>query len=191
MWTGWACLIPSVLGIPSEANDQSPSGARPRTNSTSWQAARGSPSRLTMPPRWNRLIRWWVSFAFTMPVSSIPVLASSLRQTAIGARRAGGAFARSPFSFWEHGQIVGRLVFERLTDPSRPRPTGAGLGSNYQGQDFEAFQTFQGALIAALGCSGNHWLIVCGRRTDFVAENPHRFAKNAKQPRYPVASRPH
>ena len=45
----------------------------------------------------------------------------------------------------EHGQIIGRLVFERLTDPP-PETYGAGLGSNYQRPGPEAFQAFQGGL---------------------------------------------
>ena len=42
----------------------------------------------------------------------------------------------------EHGQTVGRLVFERLTDPP-PETYGAGLGSNYQGQDLKLSKHFR------------------------------------------------
>ena len=42
----------------------------------------------------------------------------------------------------EHGQIVGRLVFERLTDPP-PEAYGAELGSNYQGQDLKLSKHFR------------------------------------------------
>jgi dCTP deaminase len=42
----------------------------------------------------------------------------------------------------EHGQIVGRLVFERLTDPP-PQGYGAGLGSNYQGQGLKLSKHFR------------------------------------------------
>ena len=42
----------------------------------------------------------------------------------------------------DHGQIVGRLVFERLTDPP-PEAYGAGLGSNYQGQDLKLSKHFR------------------------------------------------
>jgi dCTP deaminase len=42
----------------------------------------------------------------------------------------------------EHGQIVGRLVFERLTDPP-PQSYGAGLGSNYQGQGLKLSKHFR------------------------------------------------
>ncbi len=41
----------------------------------------------------------------------------------------------------EHGQIIGRLVFERLTDPP-PEGYGAGLGSNYQGQGLKLSKHF-------------------------------------------------
>ena len=56
-------------------------------------------------------------------------------------RRAGPPGARAvlevrsrevPFIL-EHGQIIGRLVFERLTD-TPPQVYGDGLGSNYQRQ---------------------------------------------------------
>ena len=42
----------------------------------------------------------------------------------------------------EHGQIVGRLVFERLTDPP-PEAYGAGLGSNYQNQGLKLSKHFK------------------------------------------------
>jgi dCTP deaminase len=42
----------------------------------------------------------------------------------------------------EHGQIVGRLVFERLTDPP-PEAYGSGLGSNYQNQDLKLSKHFK------------------------------------------------
>jgi dCTP deaminase len=42
----------------------------------------------------------------------------------------------------EHGQVIGRLVFERLTDPP-PEGYGAGLGSNYQGQGLKLSKHFR------------------------------------------------
>ena len=42
----------------------------------------------------------------------------------------------------DHGQIIGRLVFERLTDPP-PEGYGAGLGSNYQGQGLKLSKHFK------------------------------------------------
>ena len=42
----------------------------------------------------------------------------------------------------EHGQIVGRLVFERLTDPP-PQAYGQGIGSNYQRQDLKLSKHFR------------------------------------------------
>ena len=42
----------------------------------------------------------------------------------------------------EHGQIVGRLVFERLTDPP-PATYGEGLGSNYQRQGLKLSKHFR------------------------------------------------
>ena len=42
----------------------------------------------------------------------------------------------------EHGQIVGRLVFERLTDPP-PEVYGSGIGSNYQKQGLKLSKHFK------------------------------------------------
>jgi dCTP deaminase len=42
----------------------------------------------------------------------------------------------------EHGQIIGRLVFERLTDPP-PEAYGEGLGSNYQRQGLKLSKHFR------------------------------------------------
>jgi dCTP deaminase len=42
----------------------------------------------------------------------------------------------------EHGQIIGRLVFERLTDPP-PETYGAALGSNYQRQGLKLSKHFK------------------------------------------------
>jgi dCTP deaminase len=42
----------------------------------------------------------------------------------------------------EHGQTIGRLVFERLTDPP-PETYGAGLGSNYQSQGLKLSKHFK------------------------------------------------
>jgi dCTP deaminase len=41
----------------------------------------------------------------------------------------------------EHGQIIGRLVFERLTDPP-PQAYGQGIGSNYQRQGLKLSKHF-------------------------------------------------
>jgi len=42
----------------------------------------------------------------------------------------------------EHGQIIGRLVFERLTDPP-PEAYGQGIGSNYQKQGLKLSKHFK------------------------------------------------
>ena len=42
----------------------------------------------------------------------------------------------------EHGQIIGRLVFERLTDPP-PEAYGQGIGSNYQRQGLKLSKHFR------------------------------------------------
>ncbi len=43
----------------------------------------------------------------------------------------------------EHGQVIGRLIFERLTDPP-PQGYGAALGSNYQRQGLKLSKHFRG-----------------------------------------------
>ncbi|KPQ08491.1 MAG: deoxycytidine triphosphate deaminase Dcd [Rhodobacteraceae bacterium HLUCCA12] len=68
-----------------------------------------------------------------------------------GHDAAGGAGARgvlevrcheAPFAL-EHGQIVGRLVYERMTE--RPETLyGAGIASNYQGQGLKLSKHFRG-----------------------------------------------
>jgi dCTP deaminase len=42
----------------------------------------------------------------------------------------------------DHGRIIGRLVFERLTDPP-PEGYGEGLGSNYQRQGLKLSKRFR------------------------------------------------
>ena len=42
----------------------------------------------------------------------------------------------------EHGQVIGRLVFERLTDPP-PQAYGQGIGSNYQRQGLKLSKHFR------------------------------------------------
>jgi dCTP deaminase len=42
----------------------------------------------------------------------------------------------------EHGQVIGRLVFERLTDPP-PHAYGQGIGSNYQRQGLKLSKHFR------------------------------------------------
>jgi dCTP deaminase len=42
----------------------------------------------------------------------------------------------------EHGQVIGRLVFERLTDPPS-NPYGQGIGSNYQRQGLKLSKHFR------------------------------------------------
>jgi dCTP deaminase len=41
-----------------------------------------------------------------------------------------------------HGQIIGRLVFERLTEPPE-RMYGQGIGSNYQAQGLKLSKHFK------------------------------------------------
>jgi len=42
----------------------------------------------------------------------------------------------------EHGQVIGRLVFERLTDPPL-EAYGQGIGSNYQRQGLKLSKHFR------------------------------------------------
>ena len=68
-----------------------------------------------------------------------------------GWAQAGGAGSRgvlevrcheAPFVL-EHGQVVGRLVYERMTAPPRTL-YGAGIASNYQGQGLKLSKHFRG-----------------------------------------------
>ncbi|HEY8579592.1 MAG TPA: 2'-deoxycytidine 5'-triphosphate deaminase [Beijerinckiaceae bacterium] len=67
-----------------------------------------------------------------------------------GAAEAGGAGARAVLEVRSHdvpfiledGQIVGRLVYERMTEPPRSL-YGAGLGSNYQAQGLKLSKHFR------------------------------------------------
>ncbi|OYY24238.1 MAG: 2-deoxycytidine 5-triphosphate deaminase, partial [Azorhizobium sp. 35-67-15] len=73
-----------------------------------------------------------------------------------GHAAAGGSGARAvlevrsrevPFIL-EHGQTVGRLVYERMSD--RPKALyGEGLGSNYQGQGLKLSKHFRAFVPAA------------------------------------------
>ncbi|WP_116084135.1 2'-deoxycytidine 5'-triphosphate deaminase [Tropicimonas sp. IMCC34011] len=69
-----------------------------------------------------------------------------------GHAAAGGAGARgvlevrcheSPFAL-EHGQVVGRLIYERMTEPPRTL-YGSGIASNYQGQGLKLSKHFRPA----------------------------------------------
>ncbi|WP_371060334.1 2'-deoxycytidine 5'-triphosphate deaminase [Rhodosalinus sp. 5P4] len=69
-----------------------------------------------------------------------------------GHDAAGGAGARgvlevrcheAPFAL-EHGQVVGRLVYERMAEPP-DRLYGAGIASNYQGQGLKLSKHFRAA----------------------------------------------
>lgn len=93
----------------------------------------------TMPPRWSRSIRWSASSACIARVSSIRDSASSRPPCARGVLEVRSR--EVPFIL-EHGQIVGRLVFERLTDPP-PEAYGEGLGSNYQRQGLKLSKHFR------------------------------------------------
>jgi len=74
----------------------------------------------------------WANSAFTMPGFFDPGFgygADDIKGHACGAR---GAVARSTVSARD-GQVVGRLVFERLLGPPS-KVYGQGIGSSYQHQ---------------------------------------------------------
>ena len=94
-----------------------------------------------MPPKWCHSTRWWASFGCTTRASSIP---------GFGYAGAGGKGARAvlevrsrevPFIL-EHGQIVGRLIYEKML--ARPdKLYGEGIGSNYQAQSLKLSKHFK------------------------------------------------
>ena len=178
MWTRWARWIPHDYWDPIEANARG-DWCWTRTSSTSWPAASGSRFRSTMPPRWCRSIRWWASSAFTMPASSIPVSALS---RASRPRRARVLEVRSrevPFIL-EHGQIIGRLVFERLTDPP-PEGLWRGPGFQLSAPGPEAFQAFPVAVTVR-----QHRCRIATKLLPKI----HIASAKAMQSRKAVASRP-
>ena len=69
--------------------------------------------RPTMPPKWCRSTRWSANSACIMPASSIPV--SVMRAPGgRGARAVLEVRSREVPFILEHGQIVGRLVYEKM-----------------------------------------------------------------------------
>ena len=75
-----------------------------------------------------------------MPASSIPASAIS-RPSRPAARAVLEVRSREVPFILEHGQIIGRLVFERLTEvPSEVY--GEGLGSSYQRQGLKLSKHF-------------------------------------------------
>ena len=83
-----------------------------RTSSTSWRRRKRCRCRPTTPPRWCRSIRWSANSACTMPASSIPASAMPA-PAASGARAVLEVRSREVPFILEHGQIVGRLVYEK------------------------------------------------------------------------------
>ena len=94
-----------------------------------------------MRRKWFRSIPWWASSGFTMPDFSTP--ASAMCPAAAKARGPCWrcAATRCPLSL-EDGQIIGRLIYERLaTAPDQVY--GQGIGSNYQRQGLKLSKHFK------------------------------------------------
>ena len=94
-----------------------------------------------MRRRWCRSIRWSASSAFTTPGFFDP---------GFGHGPAGGHGSRAvlevrshevPFIL-EHGQTIGRLVYEKMAAPPESL-YGAALGSNYQAQGLKLSKHFR------------------------------------------------
>ena len=94
-----------------------------------------------MPPRWCPIWRSQGSSGCITPASSI---------RGFGHVSAGGSGSRgvlevrcheAPFAL-EHGQPVGRLVYEPMTEPPEIL-YGRDIGSNYQGQGLKLSKHFQ------------------------------------------------
>ena len=111
------------------------------TSSTSSPPRRPCRCRPTMPPRWCRSIRWSASSACTMRASSIRASAMPER-AGRGARAVLEVRSREVPFILEHGQIVGRLVYEQML--ARPKMLyGQGIGSNYQAQGLKLSKHFR------------------------------------------------
>ena len=94
-----------------------------------------------MPLKGGRSTPLWVNFGCIMQAFFDP---------GFGDRAGGGEGARAvlevrshevPFIL-EHGQIVGRLIYERLTEPPS-RVDGQEIGSNYQRQGLKLSKHFR------------------------------------------------
>ena len=139
------------------------------TNSTSWPAASASPFRSIMPPRWCPSIRLVGEFRVHYAGFFDPGFGYEPGKPP-SARAVLEVRSREVPFILEHGQIMGRLVFERLTDPP-PEAYGAGPGLQLPGPGSEAFQTFPRALNSRESVaddSGMTWLIrfpLFGRKT--------------------------
>ena len=92
--------------------------------------------------------RYLASAVVTALVNNVVLIGAD--RAGFGYAGAGGLGARAvlevrsrevPFIL-EHGQVIGRLVFERLTDPPR-EAYGQGIGSNYQRQGLKLSKHFR------------------------------------------------
>ena len=93
------------------------------------------------PPRWPPIWRWWASSGCITRGSSIPDSASARQVRARGVLEV--RCHEAPFAL-EHGQVVGRLVYEKMA--GRPeRLYGQDIASNYQGQGLKLAKQFSGS----------------------------------------------
>ena len=89
-----------------------------------------------MPPRWRRISPWSASSACITPASSIPGFGHGTPARGVLEVRCHEA----PFVL-EHGQIVGRLVYEAMSQ-TPAQLYGQGIASNYQGQGLKLSKHF-------------------------------------------------
>ena len=97
--------------------------------------------RRISPPKWCRSIRRWANFASITPASSIR--ASALRADGRPGSRAVLEVRSHEVPFiLEDGQVIGRLVYEKMAAPPQLLYGQAGL-SNYQGQGLKLSKHFR------------------------------------------------
>ena len=152
-----SAIAPSVTpawstSIAAAATPSANSGNRSRRGPTAasfsipassifWPRKKPSRCRRITPRKWCRSIRWSANSACIMPASSIPVSATPAPAGRARARCWKCARAKCPFIL-EHGQIVGRLVYEKML--ARPDALyGQRIGSNYQAQGLKLSKHFR------------------------------------------------
>ena len=106
-----------------------------------WPRRKRCRCRRITPRRWCRSIPWSANSACIMPASSIPVSAMPA-PAGKGSRAVLEVRSREVPFILEHGQIVGRLVYEKML--SRPDAMyGQRIGSNYQAQGLKLSKHFR------------------------------------------------
>src|SRR5262249_46616307 len=106
------------------------------TNSISSPPRRRYRCRPTTPPRWCRSIRWWASFACTMPGSSTPASATRAPAAAGRARCWRCARAKCPSSSSMARSSAGSFTRECWSDPTRSTASASARTTRRRGSSY-------------------------------------------------------